>query len=108
MHKVIERRMIVPNIHLLTIEVPLIARKIQPGQFVIIKVDEFGERIPLTVADWDNHTGTVSCIFMQVGRSTHKLAELNNGDDIPTFVGPLGKEISFIEFKSSGSLSVHN
>ena len=93
MNRVVERKMIVPNIHLLTIESPLIAKKIQPGHFVIVKVDEFGERIPLTVADWDREEGTVSCVFMQVGRSTRKIAQLNSGDEIPTFVGPLGKVI---------------
>jgi len=98
MNKVVERKMIVPNIHLLTVEAPLVAQKIQPGQFVIIKVDEPGERIPLTVADWDRDRGTVSCIFMQVGRSTHKLVGLKEGDEVPTFVGPLGKMIEIKKF----------
>lgn len=93
MNKVIERRMLVPNIHLLTVEDPFIARKIQPGHFVIVKIDEYGERIPLTVADWNREEGTTSCVFMQVGRSTSKMADLNDGDQIPTFVGPLGKVI---------------
>ncbi len=93
MNKIVKREMLVPNIHLLTVEAPLVALKIQPGHFVIIKVDEFGERIPLTVADWDRDEGTVSCAFMQVGRSTRKLAGLKEGDEVPTFVGPLGKVI---------------
>ena len=93
MNKVIDRKMIVPNIHLLTITDSLVARKIMPGHFVIIKVDEAGERIPLTVADWNAHEETITCAFMQVGRSTHKLAELKAGDEVPTFVGPLGKNI---------------
>ncbi len=98
MNRVIERKMIVPNIHLLTVETPLVARKIQPGHFVIVKVDEYGERIPLTVADWDRKEGTVSCIFMQVGRSTRKLADLQNGIEVSTFVGPLGKVIDIGKF----------
>lgn len=93
MNKIIEREMIVPNIHLLTVEAPMMASKIRPGHFVIIKVDETGERIPLTVADWDEKKGTVSCAFMQVGRSTRKISALKKGDEVPTFVGPLGKVI---------------
>ena len=93
MIKILERKMLVPNIHLLTMEAPLVAAKIEAGHFVIIKVDEWGERIPLTVADWDREEGAVSCAFMQVGRSTRKLAELKAGDEVPTFVGPLGKKI---------------
>lgn len=98
MNRIIERKMLVPNIHLLTVEAPFVARKIQPGHFVIIKVDEQGERIPLTVADWDREKGTVSCVFMQVGRSTRKLTELYDGDEVPTFVGPLGKMIEIEKF----------
>ena len=93
MIKILERKMLVPNIHLLTVEAPLVAAKIEAGQFVIIKVDEWGERIPLTVADWNRDTGTESGAFMQVGRSTRKLTELKAGDQVPTFVGPLGKKI---------------
>jgi ferredoxin--NADP+ reductase len=98
MNRVIERRMLVPNIHLLTIEAPFVARKIQPGHFVIVKVDEYGERIPLTVADWDREKGIVSCAFMQVGLSTRKLTRLSEGDEVPTFVGPLGKMIEIDKF----------
>lgn len=93
MNKIVDRTMLVPNIHLLTVEVPLVASKIEPGHFVIIITDEKGERIPLTVADWDREKGTVSCAFMQVGRSTRKLANLKSGDEVGTFVGPLGKVI---------------
>lgn len=90
--------MIVPNLHLLEVEAPLIAEKIKPGHFVIIKVDETGERIPLTVADWDRDRGSVSTVFMQVGRSTRKLAQLQAGDSVPTFVGPLGKPVEIKRF----------
>ena len=93
MIKTLERKMLVPNIHLLTMEAPLVAAKIEAGHFVIIKMDEYSERIPLTVADWDRKKGTVSCAFMQVGRSTRKLVGLKAGDQVPTFVGPLGKKI---------------
>jgi len=94
--------MIVPNLHLLEVEAPLVAGKIEPGHFVIIKVDEAGERIPLTVADWDRERGSVSTVFMQVGRSTRKLAQLQAGDMVPTFVGPLGKPVGIKRFGTVG------
>ena len=79
-----------PNIHLLKIEAPKIAKKAQPGQFVVIRIDEKGERIPLTIADWDEKEGSVTIVFMEVGTTTHRLALLNAGDSIADFVGPLG------------------
>jgi len=79
-----------PNIHLLKIKAPAIAGKVQAGQFVIIKIGEKGERIPLTFADWDKEEGSITIIFMQVGTSTHKLALMQPGDSITNIVGPLG------------------
>jgi ferredoxin--NADP+ reductase len=90
MNKIIERQMIVPNLHLLVVEAPDIARKIKPGQFVIVRPDDNGERLPLSVADWDNDSGTISIVFMEVGASTAALTRLKAGDTIPTCVGPLG------------------
>ena len=92
MYKVIERRMIVPNLHEFVVEAPEAARSVQPGNFVIVRPDENGERVPLSVADWNREAGTVTVIFMQVGASTAKLARLKPGDTIPTFAGPLGRE----------------
>src|SRR4030043_69756 len=91
MFEIIERKMIVPNLHLLVVHAPDIARKIQPGQFVIIHAGEGAERIPLSAADWNYEDNTLSIIFMEVGTSTGKLAALKPGDKIPTVVGPLGK-----------------
>lgn len=91
MYEVIERRMIVPNLHELTVRAPAVASSIRPGQFVIVRPDETGERIPLSVADWNAEAGTVTSIFMQVGASTAKLARLKPGGKIPTYAGPLGK-----------------
>ncbi len=91
MAKVLHRQRLVPNIHWLELQAPEVAVKCQPGQFVIIMPDERGERIPLTIADWDSKQGTVSVVFMCVGTSTHKLSLLNPGDEIPVFVGPLGR-----------------
>jgi NAD(P)H-flavin reductase len=91
MAKILRRERLVPNIHLLEVEASDIARKCRPGQFVIVMPDERGERIPLTIADWDQSRGSVTSVFMIVGTSTHKLSLLQAGDDLPVFVGPLGK-----------------
>lgn len=90
---VVKREPLAPNLQLLTVSAPTVAAKIQPGQFVILRADEVGERIPLTVADWNREAGTVSCVFLQVGTSTYKLGDLNAGDTLATFVGPLGKSL---------------
>jgi ferredoxin/flavodoxin---NADP+ reductase len=91
MAKILQRIRLVPNVHLLEVEAPEIARRAAPGQFIMIMADEQSERIPLTIADWDAEKGSVSCIFLTVGTSTRKLALLQAGDDVPVFVGPLGK-----------------
>jgi ferredoxin--NADP+ reductase len=98
MYPVVERRMIVPNLHEFTVEAPEVADSVQAGNFVIVRPDEVGERMPLSVADWDPKAGTVTSIFMQVGGSTAKLARLKPGDTIPTYVGPLGKETRIENF----------
>lgn len=90
MAKILQRKRLVPNLHLIEVEAPEIARKCKPGQFVIIMPNEFGERIPLTIADWDEEKGSVTSVFIVVGTSTHKLTQMNAGDDIPVYVGPLG------------------
>lgn len=91
MAKILRRERLVPNIHLLEVEAPEVARKSQPGQFVIVMPDERGERIPLTIADWDLERGSVTCVFMIVGTSTEKLSLLQAGEELPVFVGPLGR-----------------
>ena len=79
-----------PNIHLLKIAAPSVAKKARAGQFVVIRVDERGERIPLTIADWDREEGSITIVFMEVGTTTHKLAVLEAGNFITDFIGPLG------------------
>ncbi|GAH19110.1 unnamed protein product [marine sediment metagenome] len=74
MAKILQRERLVPNIHLIEVHAPEIAQKSKPGQFVIIMPDEKGERIPLTIADWDKEKGSVTSVFMVVGTSTHKLS----------------------------------
>ncbi|MGV8074309.1 MAG: sulfide/dihydroorotate dehydrogenase-like FAD/NAD-binding protein [Syntrophobacteraceae bacterium] len=100
MYRVIERRMIVPNLHEFVVEAPEVAGSIQPGNFIIVRPDEEGERIPLSVADWNRDAGTVTTIFMQVGASTAKLARLKAGDEIPTYAGPLGRETEIVHFET--------
>ncbi|MBW1857627.1 MAG: sulfide/dihydroorotate dehydrogenase-like FAD/NAD-binding protein [Deltaproteobacteria bacterium] len=90
MHKILSKKELVPNIHLVKFLAPAIAKKAQPGQFVIITVDEKGERIPLTIADWDKTEGSISIVFMEVGTTTQRFATLNSGDSIVSLVGPLG------------------
>ncbi len=91
MPKILTRERLVPNLHLIEIEAPEVALKCRPGQFVIIMPDERGERIPLSIADWDSGRGSVTAVFLSVGTSTRKLAALNAGDEVPVFVGPLGR-----------------
>jgi ferredoxin--NADP+ reductase len=91
MAEILRQKRLVPNIHLLEVRAPRIARKCRPGQFVIVMPDEKGERIPLTIADWDPEKGSVTSVFMIVGTSTQKLAALRPGDELPVYVGPLGR-----------------
>lgn len=91
MATILKRERLVPNIHLLQVHAPEISRKCKPGQFVIIMPDERGERIPLTIADWDREKGSITTVVLVVGTSTHKLSLLKEGDEVPVFVGPLGK-----------------
>ncbi|OQX96553.1 ferredoxin-NADP reductase [candidate division KSB1 bacterium 4572_119] len=98
MFKVIQSEMIVPNMHLLTVEAPDVVQEIMPGQFVILIAEEDGERIPLSISDWDSENGTVSVVFMNVGVTTNKLAALQAGQTIPAVVGPLGLETEIDKF----------
>ena len=90
MYRILEREDLVPGIHLFEVEAPAVARKGQAGQFIVLRVDERGERIPLTIADWDREKGSVTIVFMEVGATTQKLAQLKAGDCIANFTGPLG------------------
>ena len=90
MYKILTKQDLVPQIHLFRMAAPAVARKAQAGQFVVVRIDEKGERIPLTIADFDAKEGTVTIVFMEVGATTARLAQLNAGDSIADFVGPLG------------------
>ena len=91
MAKILRRERLVPNMHLIEVYAPEVAKKCKPGQFVILMPDAKGERVPLTIADWDRERGSVTSVFMVVGTSTQKLSLLNAGDEVPVYVGPLGK-----------------
>ena len=90
MYKILSKEGLTPSIHLFKIDAPAVAKKAQAGQFVIVMVDERGERIPLTIADWDAEEGSVTIVFMGVGKSTYQLAKLKVGESLASFVGPLG------------------
>ncbi len=90
--KVLEKEMLSPGVYRFDVEAPRIAKKTQPGQFIILRVNEEGERIPLTVADFDREKGIITIIFQEVGASTELLAKLEPGEDILDFVGPLGQK----------------
>ncbi len=90
MYKIVSKRVLNPTVTQLEIEAPLVAKKAQPGQFIILRVDEEGERIPLTVAGTDPEAGTVKIIFQIVGGTTEKLNHKEAGDSLQDFVGPLG------------------
>jgi ferredoxin--NADP+ reductase len=85
------KRVLAPATKLLVVEAPLVASKVEPGQFVILRIHDQGERIPLTVADFDRATGDLTLIFQEVGKTTRQLGTLEAGDDILDLVGPLGR-----------------
>ncbi|MDD3261063.1 MAG: sulfide/dihydroorotate dehydrogenase-like FAD/NAD-binding protein [Oscillospiraceae bacterium] len=91
MFQIVGKRKLNDSMTLMIVKAPFIAKKAKAGQFIILRVDEFGERIPLTVADYDREAGTVTIIYQIVGKTTMKLDQLNVGDAILDFVGPLGK-----------------
>ena len=91
MYKILKKRELNPTVTLMEVDAPFVARKAEPGQFIILRVDEEGERIPLTVADYDREKGTVTIIFQIVGGTTQRLNHLSEGEYIQDFVGPLGE-----------------
>ncbi|MBP1889326.1 ferredoxin--NADP+ reductase [Clostridium moniliforme] len=96
MYKIVSKRELAKNIYLMDIEAKRVAKSANPGQFIILKNDEKGERIPLTIADFDREKGTVTIVFQAVGHGTMKLAEFNVGDSVADFVGPLGRPSEFV------------
>ena len=91
MYKIVRKKALNPTVTLMDIEAPAVAKKAEPGQFIILRTDENGERIPLTVADFDREKGTVTIIFQIVGATTEKLNHMNEGECLHDFAGPLGR-----------------
>jgi ferredoxin--NADP+ reductase len=97
MYKILKKELLANNIYLMDIEAPRVAKKCYPGQFVIVKMDEKGERIPLTVCDYDREAGSVTIVFQAVGSSTVRMAEYEVGDTFRDFSGPLGCKSELID-----------
>ncbi|MBI2252739.1 MAG: sulfide/dihydroorotate dehydrogenase-like FAD/NAD-binding protein, partial [Armatimonadetes bacterium] len=90
MFEIIDVRELAPKNKLIKLKAPLIAKKAQAGQFIVLRINEAGERIPLTLADWDKEKGTITLIFQEVGKSSYELGIFKKGDFIQDCVGPLG------------------
>ncbi len=100
MFTIVEKRILNDSMTLMAVEAPYIAKKAKAGQFIILRVNEFGERIPLTVADYDREKGTITIIYQKVGKTTLMLDQLNVGDAILDFIGPLGKATELEGYKN--------
>lgn len=96
MYKIVEKRQLSPQIFLMNIEAPRVAKSALPGQFVIVIMDEKGERLPLTICDFDEEKGTVTIVIQAIGCSTQRMMELNEGDYLHDFAGPLGQASEFV------------
>lgn len=90
MFKILKKQVLSPNVKLFVLDAPLIAHKCQPGQFVILRIDEVGERVPLTIADFDREAGTITIVIQEVGASSKQLGQMEEGQSILDVAGPLG------------------
>ena len=90
MYKILEAKELTTNIYQMIVEAPRVAKSCEPGQFIIVRLDQEGERIPLTICDYDRQAGTVTIVFQTVGAETYRMASLKTGDSFHDFVGPLG------------------
>ena len=90
-YKILKKNVLNPQIFLMEVEAPLIAKKAEPGQFIILRIDEYGERVPFTIADFDREKGTVTIIVQVVGKTTMDLSKFEEGEEILDFAGPLGQ-----------------
>lgn len=97
MYKIVKKEILAPNIYLMDIDAPRVAKSCYPGQFVIVKMDEKGERIPLTICDYDRQAGTVSIVFQALGTSTKRMAEYEVSDSFRDFTGPLGCKSELVD-----------
>ncbi|MBO4290410.1 MAG: sulfide/dihydroorotate dehydrogenase-like FAD/NAD-binding protein [Lachnospiraceae bacterium] len=97
MYKILKKQELTTNIYLMVVEAPRVAKSCLPGQFVIVRMDQDSERIPLTICDYDRSAGTITIVFQTVGAGTKMMAELNQGDSFHDFVGPLGCPSEFVK-----------
>ncbi len=97
MYPIVKKRQLTEKIWLMDVEAPRVAAKCEPGEFIIVRIDEEGERIPLTVCDYDRAAGTVTIVFQEVGASTTRMKDLNEGDAFADFVGPLGNPSDLVK-----------
>ena len=97
MYKIVKAEKLADKIYLMDVEAPRVAKHCEPGQFVIVKMDEKGERIPLTICDYDREAGTITIVFQTIGASTEKMSYLQAGDSFSDFVGPLGCASEFVK-----------
>ena len=97
MYKIVKAQNLAEKIYLMDVEAPRVAKHCEPGQFVIVKMDEKGERVPLTICDYDREAGTITIVFQALGASTQKMALLGEGDYFRDFVGPLGCPSEFVK-----------
>jgi len=98
MYAIVKKSELVPDLHEFVVEAPAVARKAQPGEFVLVMAEEIGERIPLTIADFSREKGTITLVMMVVGTSTAKIARMKEGDEFYAFVGPLGQPSEIEDF----------
>ena len=103
MFKILEKKELGPQIHVIVVEAPLIARKAEPGHFVVIRLHEKGERIPVTISDFDREQGTITIVFQGLGKTSHMLGKFKVGDTIPDLLGPQGNPT---EIKKYGNVVV--
>lgn len=96
MFRIVEKRLLAENIYRLRVEAPRVAQSALPGQFVIVRTDEHGERVPLTIADYDTTDGTVTIVIQAIGMSTRKMCALDEGDSLADLAGPLGNPSEFV------------
>ena len=96
MYKILKAEKLADKTYLMDVHAPRVASHCQPGQFIIVKMDDKGERVPLTICDYDREDGTITIVFQAIGASTTRMAELKEGDNFRDFVGPLGQPSEFI------------
>ena len=105
MYKILKAEKLADKIYLMDVEAPRVARHCEPGQFVIVKMDEKGERIPLTICDYDREAGTITIVFQEIGASTMKMSGMKAGDYFRDFIGPIATQTSYL-LPSSTNFSI--